>query len=261
MSILELARKVYNRQKAQRNGRAHPHTLSPLVARGVSFPLPQSNSLGEKSELSEISLDEAVSAAIPATVAETLSEKSPPSYVLVTDAAGLQTVSQALDESCDLIGLDTETTGLSSLADRVRLIQLATDRGVYLIDCFQIAPSPLWEALAEKTLVIHNAIFDLGFLTALGFGPGAVRCTMLLSQMVYGSRKGKGFHGLEKTAERELGRTISKAEQQSDWAAPILSREQLDYAAADAELLVPLHDALLKKLAEAGQAGVVEVAA
>jgi DNA polymerase-1 len=106
---------------------------------------------------------------------------------------------------------------------------------------------------------MHNAVFDLGFLVTLGLQPGAVRCTMLLSQMLYGSRKAKGFHGLEKTVERELGRAISKAEQKSDWSAASLSREQLEYAASDAELLVPLHDALMKKLAAAGQARVALV--
>jgi DNA polymerase III epsilon subunit-like protein len=41
--------------------------------------------------------------------------------------------------------------------------------------------------LAGKTLVIHNALFDLGFLHRMGFEPnedGRVLDTMLLSQVL-----------------------------------------------------------------------------
>jgi hypothetical protein len=49
-------------------------------------------------------------------------------YRVVRDAADLQTVLQALDES-EQVGLDTETTGLNPHRDRVRLLQLSTDPG------------------------------------------------------------------------------------------------------------------------------------
>jgi DNA polymerase-1 len=185
--------------------------------------------------------------------------ETPRGWELIREQSELGTVLQAFDESGDVVGLDCETVGLDPLAGKVRLIQLATGRGTYLIDAFAVDPSPLWEALAVKTLVAHNGVFDVSMLAGRGFEPGAVRCTMLLSLLLHGPRKGKGFHGLEKTAERELGRAVSKAEQKSDWSAPSLSRGQLDYAAADAEVLVPLHDALMKRLTAAGQAGVVEI--
>jgi hypothetical protein len=64
------------------------------------------------------------------------------------------------------IGLDTETTGLSPVEDRVRLLSLAPDRAgaaeggdrtVYLIDCNHTDPAPLFGPLAERELVLHNA--------------------------------------------------------------------------------------------------------
>src|SRR5262249_42724389 len=48
-----------------------------------------------------------------------------PFYCLVREATDLPIVLQALDES-EVVGLDTETTGLSPRRDRVRLLQLAT---------------------------------------------------------------------------------------------------------------------------------------
>jgi DNA polymerase I-like protein with 3'-5' exonuclease and polymerase domains len=178
-------------------------------------------------------------------------------YTLIEDTAGLQTVMQALDES-DIVGLDTETTGLDPRADRVRLLQLGTDRGVYLVDCFAVDPRPLLALLAEKAVVGHNAVFDLGFLTALGFAPVVVHDTMILSQLLHAAYMKKGFHGLAETARRELGVALDKAAQTSDWSGE-LTRQQLAYAAHDAAVLVPLYRALDAQVGEAGQASVAAI--
>ena len=48
-------------------------------------------------------------------------------------------------------------------------------------------PRPLFGVLAKKTLVIHNALFDLGFLFEMGFelgDDGEVIDTMLMSQIL-----------------------------------------------------------------------------
>jgi hypothetical protein len=90
-----------------------------------------------------------------------------------------------------LVALDLETTGLDPRGDRIRLLTLATERGAWLVDCFEVDPRPLFPVLAETTLAIHNALFDLGFLFQMGFEPGehgGVLDTMLLSQMLEGLR-------------------------------------------------------------------------
>jgi DNA polymerase-1 len=171
-------------------------------------------------------------------------------YTLVRSADGLRTVSQALDES-DVVGLDTETTGLDPRADRVRLLQLATDRGVFVVDCFAADPRPLFDALAGKELVAHNAAFDLQFLARLGFAPDTVRDTMLLSQLLHGTRKPKGFHGLAAVLGRELDTEVGKAEQTSDWSGA-LAPGQFEYAARDVAFLLPLYRTLSEKIRDAG---------
>jgi ribonuclease D len=85
--------------------------------------------------------------------------------------------------------LDLETTGLDPRRDRIRLLTLATERGTWLVDCFEVDLRPLFPVLAEKELVIHNARFDLGFLAQMGFElgeGGKVLDTMLLSQLLEG---------------------------------------------------------------------------
>jgi DNA polymerase-1 len=174
------------------------------------------------------------------------------SFQLVQDPADLLSVRQAVEAS-DHIGLDTETTGLSPRQDRLRLLSLATPTGVWLVDCFRVDPRPLWPALAEKIVVGHNLLFDLGFLAALDFTPGPVRDTLLLSRLLHGTRKARGFHGLAACAERELGPTLDKKLQCADWGHE-LTADQLAYAAADAAVLLPLYQVLDAKVREAWMA-------
>jgi DNA polymerase I-like protein with 3'-5' exonuclease and polymerase domains len=180
-----------------------------------------------------------------------------PAYQLVREQAELTSVVQALAESVR-VGVDTETTGLNPRTDRVRLLSLATDRGTWLVDCFAVDPGPLWDALSGRPLVCHNGIFDLQFLAPLGFAPNAVHDTMLLSRLLHGTRHTRGFHGLGECAARELGRCLDKAEQKSDWSGQ-LTRGQLDYAALDAHVLLPLYEALDGKARAAGLAQVAEI--
>lgn len=173
-----------------------------------------------------------------------------PPFVLVTDPADLPMVVMAVGESA-VVGLDTETTGLNARTDRVRLLSLAcdtTDGGtmVYVVDGFAVDPSPLWEALRERPVVGHNLAFDLAFLVRLGFEPGEVRDTLLMSQVLYCGEHGTR-HTLADCCQRELGRALDKTEQKGDWSGE-LTVERLHYAALDADVLRPLHAALKSKL-------------
>jgi hypothetical protein len=98
-------------------------------------------------------------------------------------------------EAATRVALDLETTGLDPRRARIRLLSLAMEGGVWLVDCFKVDPRPLFPILASKTLVIHNASFDLGFLAQMGFElgeGGRVIDSMLLSLLVEGLRpKGK----------------------------------------------------------------------
>jgi tetratricopeptide (TPR) repeat protein len=77
--------------------------------------------------------------------------------------------------------------------------------------------------LAEHEVVGHNLQFDLQFLARLGFTLGRVLGTLLLSQLIDGPRKGRGYHSLAgcvgrvghgRTVARQLGRVKLLAREQ-----------------------------------------------
>jgi twinkle protein len=105
---------------------------------------------------------------------------------LVRTEAGLQTLAEAL-QGAERVALDLETTGLDPREDHVRIISLTIEQLTWLIDCVQIDPRPLFPILADKELIAHNALFDLGFLAEMGFElgeAGRVLDTMLISQVL-----------------------------------------------------------------------------
>ena len=96
----------------------------------------------------------------------------------------------------ECIALDLETTGLDPREHKVRLLQLATEGGTWVVDCFKVDPDPLFPVLAQKKLLVHNALFDLGFLYQMGLcigEDGEVVDTMLTSQLL----------GVEETEDEE----------------------------------------------------------
>jgi DNA polymerase-1 len=236
VSILESARKAYAKVRAQRNG----HTWI------LTAPHPGC----EKSEKSEKSQNLRENTTFSA-VAEC--EKSPP-YLLVTDPAELPTVVAAIDNST-LIGLDLETTGLNPRTDRVRLLSLAVETiddtmFTYMVDCCALDPSPLWDALAGKELTIHNAAFDLAFLSRLGFVPGTVHDTLLMARAL--AAGGPDFHHctLRDCVRRELDYDLDKAGQREDWSG-MITPDMRAYAVRDAVAHRRLYEALLAEVEKA----------
>jgi DNA polymerase-1 len=174
----------------------------------------------------------------------------------------LQAVAGAIDNAT-LIGLDLETTGLDPRTDRVRLLCLsldAIDGGTfaYLIDCFALDPSPLWAALAEKELAIHNAAFDLAFLARLGFTSGVVHDTLLMAKTLAAGTPDFNRCKLADCARRELALDLDKGNQKADWSGT-LAAEMLAYAARDALTHRRLYEALLPKIEKAGLTEVLRV--
>ena len=157
-----------------------------------------------------------------------------------------------------VVGLDTETTELDPYTSRLRLIQLATTDRVYIIDFdhFANGDSTKNEALAplrrlleapRPIKIAHNAKFDAKFIKHnLGIDLGGLFDTLLASQLV-GAGDIEERHGLETVASRYLNEAVDKSERLSNWNFE-LSEAQLEYAARDAAVLLPLREKLIERL-------------
>jgi DNA polymerase I-like protein with 3'-5' exonuclease and polymerase domains len=157
-----------------------------------------------------------------------------------------------------VVGLDTETTELDPYTSRLRLIQLATPDRVYVIDFDRFsdgdtrkseALEPLRRLLAapRPIKIAHNAKFDAKFIKHnLGVDLGGLFDTLLASQLV-GAGDIEERHGLETVANRYLNELVDKSERLSNWNLE-LTAAQLEYAARDAAVLLPLREKLIERL-------------
>jgi DNA polymerase I len=177
-------------------------------------------------------------------------EERTTSYRLVTDAEELPSVAETL-ASAEAIGADLETTDLSPRDGKTRLLQLATPEETFVIDAFAVGElSPLKGVLEGGPVkIFHNAKFDYQFLKEeheISLSP--IFDTMLATQLLDGGEYGVSY-ALEAVAERYLDEEVDKSERRADWSGE-LSRVQLDYAARDAMILLPLRERLAERLEE-----------
>ena len=184
-------------------------------------------------------------------------------YQLIDSAAELRAACDSL-AGAEAVGFDCETTSLDPYRGRLRLVQLAGPGGPpVLVDLFRFAPDgdaarveslePLRRLLAAAgpVKVAHNAKFDAKWTRRhLGVELGGAFDTMLASQLVSAGET-EDRHGLAVVAERYLDEEVDKTQQLSDWGGE-LSDAQLEYAARDAALMLPLRERLIERLKSDG---------
>lgn len=155
------------------------------------------------------------------------------------------------------VAIDTETLGLNPHRDRLCVVQLSPGDGtadVVQIDPGQKRAPNLTKLLRDRsvTKIFHFGRFDLAALYhGLGAMPEPVFCTKIASRLV---RTYTDRHGLKEICSELLGVSLSKQQQSSDWGAPVLTQEQLDYAASDVLYLHRLREVLADRLQRDGRA-------
>jgi DNA polymerase I len=203
-------------------------------------------------------------------------------YRLVETAEELAAACERLGRHTE-VGFDTETTSLSPFEGRIRLVQLAAPgEPVYVIDLDAFtgegnnnarrenartseALVPLRGLLAatRPVKIGHNLKFDakwvqhyLGVELSGDFDSGAENKnevergglfdTLLASQLISAGEQ-EDRHSLASVSERYLNQPVDKTQQVSDWSGS-LSAAQLEYAARDAALMLPLRLKLVEQL-------------
>lgn len=160
--------------------------------------------------------------------------------------------------TCSSICFDTETTQLQPKKGGLRLIQLGsyTAKTIVVIDCFDLEEKD-WDQLDKffnngcRFWLAHNAVFDLGWLQEQGiYVRGNVRCSFIANKLLYNGVP-HAKHSLDALASKHLSVDLPKEQQRSDWSKADLSKEQLEYAATDVEVLLELDQILDQKISKA----------
>src|SRR5918992_297294 len=146
-------------------------------------------------------------------------EKSLSGYKLITDASDLTGIAKTL-ETTEAIGVDVETGDLA----------------------------PLKEVLEDGPVkALHNAKFDYAFLKSEhGITLSPIFDTMLAAQLLSGGNY-EASYALEAVAERYADVELDKSARKEDWSGK-LSEAQIEYAARDAAVLLPLRERLQEEL-------------
>jgi DNA polymerase I-like protein with 3'-5' exonuclease and polymerase domains len=124
-----------------------------------------------------------------------------------------------------------DTAALDPHRSTPRLVQLYGGGARCLVLDTRILPVRLLApVISRRTMVIHNAAFELNFLTAAGVAIPYFEDTLQAAALLLGVRR----RSLEDATASYLGVELDKTLQTSDWGAEKLSEGQIAYAAIDA---------------------------
>ncbi|MCE5276462.1 MAG: ribonuclease D [Planctomycetaceae bacterium] len=169
----------------------------------------------------------------------------------------------ALREVCDALaaagtfGFDTEFIRERSYLPQLCLVQVATDRAVWLIDPLKTDTAPLWELVADPAIrkIAHAPEQDL-------------ELCYLQSQRtpanIFDVQVAAGLVGLHypisygRLVQAVTGKAIMQDQTVSDWSRRPLTPQQLDYARDDVRYLVSIAGELQRRLEKYGRCAWME---
>ena len=151
--------------------------------------------------------------------------------------------------STDAVALDTESNSLHHYPEQLCLIQTATRDAVYIVDPISLRDvEPMRKVLIDDSVVkvIHGADYDIRSLDR-HYG---LSIRNLYDTSVAARFTGATQFGLMAILKDTLGVAVPKSKQLqlTDWGKRPLPAGALDYAIADVLHLLPLKEALDKKL-------------
>jgi ribonuclease D len=151
--------------------------------------------------------------------------------------------------------MDTEFHRERTYHPRLALVQVAWDGGSALVDPLAVDVTRLARLLEGPPLaVLHAAQQDLDVLSRT---VGAVPARLFDTQLAAGFL-GYATPSLASLLAGELRVRLPKGDRLTDWLHRPLTAEQTEYALADVDHLLALHDRLVAQLTELGRLGWAE---
>ena len=136
------------------------------------------------------------------------------------------------DKNVEIIAFDSETTSLAYLELECIGFSLATDKAsCYVIPDRSENLIDYFMALKGKTLIMHNAIFDLKVLHKYGFEPDKIFCTLVGAKLIDENRS---YYDLKTLAYEWLKVPQEQIKRYEEVCENTQSSEFFDYAMNDA---------------------------
>lgn len=150
----------------------------------------------------------------------------------------------------DKISIDSETGGLVARHYDIFCIQIGTGEHNYLIKMYdnEYTFYDLIPYIKGKTLVLHNALFDLGFFYKYNFFPDKIKDTMLASKILYNGDANNFRNDLSTCMNRELGIYLDKSQQKNVAQVKLSQPSVINYCFLDVHRLLDLHNVLENKI-------------
>jgi ribonuclease D len=170
--------------------------------------------------------------------------------IIVADAPALDRLCARVS-AAERVAIDTEFHAERSYAPRLMVVQLAFDDGAAIVDPLALRDlRSLLEALAETTVVGHALASDLKiFADRFGAVPAHVFDTQIAAAFL-----GYGMQISLADLVRDLQHVrLAKSQTVSDWSARPFSERQLEYLVGDVAHLLPMYDALRRRLEDQGR--------
>jgi len=134
-------------------------------------------------------------------------------------------------KSIDEAALDFETTALSPLEGEIRLTTICNDDVHFIIDHFFLGKFEEYvELFKGKKWWVFNGKFEQRWLD---YHDPSEHCTVLDVDFAKKAKMGGAPSKLAWMAKSDLYISMDKTDQTSDWASPVLTQSQYDYAGFD----------------------------
>lgn len=155
----------------------------------------------------------------------------------------------------DTIAFDFETEGLQARKNDVFCCQIGNGKDanyiVVLYDNNYKLPD-LWPYIQDKTMCLHNSLFDLGFFYKYNFFPEKILDTILASRIIYNGDIENMRHDFGSVMKRELDVYYDKTDQKNIHIVKLSQTSTIKYSFNDVDRLLELHDSLYKKIINGG---------
>lgn len=169
------------------------------------------------------------------------------SHETITSPAQLADLCDRLRRA-DRIGIDTEFVSEDTFRPELCLVQVATKDDLFVIDPYRSGNlTSFWKTLADgdHVTIVHAAREELNFAL------NACRCppaNLFDTQLAAGFCSSEYPSSYGSVVTKFLNARPAKGEQRTDWRRRPLTDDQIDYALEDVRYLLPLHEAMQRKL-------------